>query len=281
MNDSDRIITIPTPQNGGMDPASVLAMQNGQQFNNPWAYLILLALFQNGGFGGGGNSDRFAELQAQINDNSNTALINSSLQGNSFAMSQLAQNLNVDYNALTQAINTVNMGILQTANQTGMGFAGVTAAIQAGNLNMIQQLKDCCCGMQTQLLNQGYQNQIQTIEQTNDLQTSLRVENGLTRAEIASFRQAWENGRYADLLEQKNELQNRLNLLELQGSTAAQINTAIAPVTKDLESLSFRVNTMAAHQMPTYAQAYIPGFPVGGAFGYDFSKQTTATTTNS
>lgn len=271
MNDSDRIITIPTPQNGGMDAASVLAMQNGQQFNNPWAYLILLALFQNGGFGGNGG-DRFAELQAQINDNANASLLNQSLQGNSFALSQLAQNLNVDYNALTQAINSVNMSILQTANNTNMSIAAVQAGIAAGNLNLIQQMKDCCCQTQTTLLNQGYQNQIQTINQTNDLQTALRVENGLTRAEIASFRQAWEQGRYADLLEQKNELQERLNLLELQNGTATQIREAVVPIKQTLGLLESQVMNMSARQLPTYPQTFIPGTPV---------NLTTSTTSNS
>jgi len=69
-----------------------------------------------------------------------------------------------------------------------MGFAGVTNSINLGNLNLIQQLKDCCCNLKTQILEQGYNGRIETINQTNELQTSLRTENGLTRAEIAAFR---------------------------------------------------------------------------------------------
>lgn len=295
--DSTKILTIPT--NSNMDPATVMAMQQNSMFNNPWAYLILLSIFQNGGFGnrfGGGMgnagavvaTDVDAKLNAlanQISQNQSTDSILSALQGNSFAQSQLAQNLNVDYNAVVQGINSVNMSIAQTAAQTGMSIAGVQAAISAGNLNIIQSLKDCCCNMRTEvqqqgfanqlqtvqqtntlssaITNQGYENQIRTINQTQELLTGLRAENTLTRASIDAFRTAWESGRYADLLEEKNALRDRLNVLEIQAADTAAIAAAVAP-------LQAQVNAIAAHQMPTYPQAYIPGYPL---------RETVSTTT--
>lgn len=264
MEEVDKILTIPTNQ--GMDAASLMAMQQNQMFNNPWAYLILLSIFQNGGFGnrfGGGMgpggavvaTDIDAKLNAlanQISQNQSTDSILSAIQGNSFAQSQLAQNLNVDYNAIVQAINSVNMAIAQTSAQTGMSIYGVQNAVTQGNLNIIQNMKDCCCNLRSEVLqqgfnsqlqtveqtntlnsnitNQGYENQIRTITQTQDILTGVRAENTLTRASIDAFRNAWEQGRYADLLEEKNNLQNRLNLLELQNSETAAINAAIAPL---------------------------------------------------
>lgn len=287
MEEVDKILTI--PQQSGVDSASFLAMQQNSMFNNPWAYLILLSIFQNGGFGnrfGGGGmgpggavvaTDIDAKLNSlanQISQNQSTDSILNAIQGNSFAQSQLAQTLNVDYNSVVQAVNSVNMAIAQTAAQTGLGLAGVQQAISSGNLNIIQNMKDCCCGIKTEVLqqgfnsqlqtveqtntlnsnitnqgyenrlnnvnqtnilssaitNQGYENQIRTINQTQELLTGMRVENSLTRASIDSFRQAWEQGRYADLLEEKNNLQNRLNLLELQNNETAAINAAIAPL---------------------------------------------------
>lgn len=125
---------------GGTDAATTMAMMN----NNPWMYLVMLALFGNGGFGIGGNrpgvspgaaaldietQNKLSSLQAQINDNNNNQWAREAIQGNTFAISQLAQNLNVDYNQLTQAINSVNFGIAQLGSQTGMGIAGVTNAL--------------------------------------------------------------------------------------------------------------------------------------------------------
>ncbi len=285
----DKVITIPT---GGMDTASMLAMQQNSMFNNPWAYLILLSIFQNGGFGnrfgnGGGGvagavvaTDVDAKLNAlanQISQNQSTDSILSALQGNSFAQSQLAQNLNVDYNAIVQAINSVNMGIAQTAAQTGLSIVGVQNAVASGNLNIIQSLKDCCCTLRTEvqqsgfqnqlqtvqqtntlnsaITNQGYENQIRTINQTQDLLTGMRAENTLTRASIDAFRNAWEQGRYADLLEEKNALRDRLNVLEIQAADTAAIAAAVAPI-------QAQVNAIAAHQLPTYPQAYVPGYAV-------------------
>ena len=282
----EKIVTV--PMNQGLDAASVMAMQQNQMFNNPWAYLILLSIFQNGGFGnrfGNGGSpagavvatDIDAKLNAlsnQISQNQSTDSILSAIQGNAFAQSQLAQNLNVDFNAVQGGIGSLNMAIAQVGTQTGLGIMGVQQAISNGNLNIIQNLKDCCCGIKTEVLqqgfnsqlqtveqtntlnnsitsqgfenristlnqtntlgsaitNQGYENQIRTINQTQDILLGVRAENTLTRASIDSFRQAWEQGRYADLLEEKNNLQNRLNLLELQNNETAAINAAIAPL---------------------------------------------------
>lgn len=220
------------PFNGSNDTATAMAMMN----NNPWMYLVMLALFGGGAWGYGNrgvNTDGVLDMETQsklnsltnqINDNNNNQWAREAIQGNTFAISQLSQNLGVDYNALQGAIGGVQMAISQLGSQNGMGFAGVTNAINLGNLNLIQQLKDCCCGVKTQILEQGYQGRIETINQTNDLQTSLRVENGLTRAEIAAFRQAWEAKIYQDVVAEKTRLQTELDLLRTNESTAAMIN---------------------------------------------------------
>lgn len=330
--DVSKILTVPV--SNGMDPASMMAMQQNSMFNNPWAYLILLSIFQNGGFGnrfGNGGAagavvatDIDAKLNSlanQISQNQSTDSIISAIQGNSFAQSQLAQNLNVDYNAIVQAINGVNMAIAQTAANTGMSIAGVQNAISSGNLNIIQSMKDCCCSIKTEVLqqgfnsqlqtveqtnllnsnisnqgyenrlanlnqtntlnnsitnqgyenrlanlnqtntlnssitNQGYENQIRTINQTQDILLGVRAENTLTRASIDAFRSAWEQGRYADLLQKNNALQDKLNVLEIQSAGTAAVAAAVAP-------LQAQVNSIAAHQLPTYPQAFIPGYPV-------------------
>ena len=229
----EKVLTVQAPAN---DTATAMAMMN----NNPWMYLVMLALFGNGAWGGNGNRAAnmdYVALSNQINDNNNNQYVREALQGNGFAISQLAQNLNVDANAIREAINTVNFGIANLGSQTGMGFAGVTNAINLGNLNMIQQLKDCCCNMQTQVLNQGYQGQIQTIQQTNELQTSMRVESGLTRREVAAFRQAWENARYQDVVAEKTRLQTELDLLRQSQGTAALIN----PIQAEVQKLEYQM----------------------------------------
>ena len=237
MNEKEGINILPVV-GGGSDTATAMAMMN----NNPWMYLVMLALFGGGAWGYGNRGgvtpgaaaldietqNKLNSLQAQINDNNNNQWAREAIQGNTFAISQLAQNLNVDYNAIVAAINTVNAGIAQLGAQTGMGFAGVTNAINLGNLNIIQQFKDCCCATQKQILEQGYQGRIETINQTNDLSTVMRTETGLARAEIASFRQEWENSRYQDAVAEKTRLQTELDLLRTQQGTAAASDWVVA-----------------------------------------------------
>lgn len=241
------------PFNGSNDTATAMAMMN----NNPWMYLVMLALFGGGTWGYGNRGvgadgaldmetqNKLNSLSNQINDNNNNQWAREAIQGNTFAISQLSQNLGVDYNALQAAIGGVQMAISQLGSQNGMGFAGVTNAINLGNLNLIQQLKDCCCGVKTQILEQGYQGRIETINQTNDLQTSLRAESGLVRAEVAAFRQAWEAKVYQDKVAEAARLQTELDLLRSQQGTAA----LILPVTNELNTLK----TQMSNFMNTYS----------------------------
>lgn len=230
MNEKEGINILPVVGGSGTDTATAMAMMN----NNPWMYLVMLALFGNGTFGNRGagvngvldieTQNKLNSLQSQINDNNNNAWAREAIQGNTFAISQLSQSLGVNYNSLVAAVGTVKDAIFQLGAQNGMGFAGVMNAINMGNLNIIQQMKDCCCGLKTQILEQGYQGRIETINQTNELKDSQRVENGLTRAEIASFRQAWENSRYQDVVAEKTRLQTELDLLRTQQGDQARFN---------------------------------------------------------
>lgn len=157
--------------------------------NNPFAYLMFLALFRNGGFGFGdwnGNCAGAAttqgiEMQAQLNairtqlqDNQNADCIKSAIQGNGFALSQLAQTLNIDYNALQKCCCDVQAAIQQVAGQVGFSAERVINAANMGDLNIIQQLKDCCCTTQKAILEQGYQNQLAICNQTGELRNGQR-----------------------------------------------------------------------------------------------------------
>ena len=88
----------------------------------------------------------------------------------------------------------------------------------------------------------GYQNQIQTINQTNDLQAALRVESGLTRSEIASFRQAWENSRYQDVVAEKTRLQTELDLLKNQDTTQAYFRQFVTPLQNQINALTYQLS---------------------------------------
>lgn len=155
--------------------------------NNPFAYLMFLALFRNGGFGdwngngAGAATTQGIEMQAQLNairtqlqDNQNADCIKSAIQGNGYALSQLAQTLNIDYNSLQKCCCDVQAAIQQVAGQVGFSAERVINAVNMGDCNVIQAIKDCCCGTQKAILEQGYQNQLAICHQTNDLRNGQR-----------------------------------------------------------------------------------------------------------
>lgn len=157
--------------------------------NNPFAYLMFLALFRNG-FGGWGNGDgagaatQGIETQAQLNairtqlqDNQNADCIKSAVQGNAFAISQLAQILNIDFNTLQKCCCDVQAAIQQVAGQIGFSAERVINAVNLGDCNIIQAIKDCCCTTQKAILEQGYQNQLANCQQTNTIMTGINGVN--------------------------------------------------------------------------------------------------------
>lgn len=242
----ERINILPS---GGSDTATAMAMMN----NNPWMYLVMLALFGNGGWGGNRangaldieTQNKLNSLQSQINDNNNNAWAREAItnQGNraDFAISQLAQNIGVGVGELRGAISGVKDALFAVSSKNDLGFAGVVNAINLGNLNMIQQMKDCCCAQKQLTISQGYENQIRTLQQTNDLTTAMRVESGLTRTEVAAFRQAWENSRYQDVVAEKTRLQTELDLLRQSQGTQAAIAGAVTPVATELQNLKMQL----------------------------------------
>ena len=155
--------------------ADFAAMQgnNGMNgmWNNPFMYLIWLAWFNGGnGFGFGGNRAGVAagdvqaannaaaiqNLSDMIQDNHNSDLTMQAIAGNTAAITQLAGVLNVSTDKISTAIN-----------------------VMAG------QMQNGMCGIKSDILSMGYQNQLSTCQQTNTiLQQSQAltntVQNGFT-----------------------------------------------------------------------------------------------------
>lgn len=194
--DNDNALAAAILANGNRrndDPMALAAMMNGGMngmnawANNPFAYLMFLALFRNG-FGGWGNDGHGAgvatqgiETQAQLNairtqlqDNQNADCIKQAIQGNGFALSQLAQTLNIDFNTLQKCCCDVQAAIQQVAGQVGFSAERVINAVNMGDCNVIQALQNCCCQTQRQIADfQGSVN-LQICQQTGELRNGQR-----------------------------------------------------------------------------------------------------------
>lgn len=168
--------------NSGCNAADMMALMNGNQWNNsPWMYLVFMWMFGNGGFGGWGNGrgnlvqdaeiqNQIASLRSQMADNHNSDLLMSAIQGNNQDMKTLAANLNCDFNQLQSGVCAVRSAIEQVAGQVGYSAERVINAANLGDLNIVQQLKDCCCQTQQNIIKMGYENQLGQKDILNGMQ---------------------------------------------------------------------------------------------------------------
>ena len=173
------------------DPATMLAAMNGGMgggWNNPFAYMMMLGMFRfmyGDGWNGGQNGNvQRAEIQSQMDslrnqmsDNHNSDLLMGAIQGNNQDLKTLAANLNCDFNALQAGVCNVQAAIQQVSGQVGFSAERVINAANLGNLNIIQQLKDCCCTTQQNITRMGYENQLGQKDIENSMQRGFEFNN--------------------------------------------------------------------------------------------------------
>lgn len=175
-------------------PAEAMALMNGNgMWNNPFVYLVWMMFagrfFNGNGWGDGSGSAQGIEMQnqlqairSQMQDNQNSNLLMDAIKGNANAIGMLASNLNCDFNALNSAICDVRAAVDKVSGAIGYNAERVINAVNMGDCNVIQAIKDCCCATQKAILEQGYQNQLANCNQTNTIMTGINgVNTGIER----------------------------------------------------------------------------------------------------
>ena len=174
-----------TPENNGGTVPAWMAMNNGGLFggNNGWGGGILgflLGLFFGngwggfGGFGGGwGGNNGAGFISNQIDNNAGRELlmnaINSNGEASRSAIQNLATMLGQDYNQVSAAVAALQSGLSNLALQQAVSVPQLINSIQSGNATLMSKLCDCCCENRLLTTQQGYESQIATLNQTNQL----------------------------------------------------------------------------------------------------------------
>lgn len=217
-------------------------------------FLLGAMLFGNG-FGGWGNGFGFNGagygLANQMNNDNNTDLIMNAINGTDSDVRALATTLNADFNQVSNAIGQVRDAIQTVGAQNGMGFLQVTNAIQSGNAALTKQLCECCCENRLLTTQQGYEAQIRTIEQTNQLGS----QSDRNTASIVSA----INGMHNDMTRQFCDAKERdmQNMINAQGDTITQLRNQIALDNQSRETsamfkaLDDKIDSIAAKQPNT------------------------------
>lgn len=205
---------------------------------------LLALLNNNGGFGGNGNwlwifflfflwplmrgNNMFgvgdAGVTNMVNNDQGRALLMQAIQGNANAIGQLATTLNCDSDSIRSAINSVMSSIQSVGNQVGLSSTQIINAVQAGNASLGQQIAQTCCNVREAITNQGYENRIATLEQTNQLGSKMDAGHNAIINAIAN-QTTVINDKFCDL--EKRELQNRITeLIETRNTLQGQISNA-------------------------------------------------------
>jgi hypothetical protein len=238
---------------GNDDLLSAAVMNGNNNWNNsPWMYLIFLALFGGNGFGFGNQANNLQDaeiqnqiqsLRTQLSGNHNSDLLMSSIKGNGDALTTLAANLNCDFNQLETAVSNVRSAIDQVSGNVGFSAERVINAVNLGDLNLVQQLKDCCCQTQQNIIKMGYENQLGQKDIQNAMQqgfsyTNTGLERGFSNIGFQMSQMACDlktnandnTQRIVDVLNAhwQSDLQQRYNDARLELSQQRQNATLIA-----------------------------------------------------
>lgn len=240
--------------------------------------------FGNGGFGGGAGAAGF--ISNQLNNDSGRELIMNAItsQGEAqrSAIQNLANTVGQDFDLVNAAVQNVQNALQSLALQQAVSVPQIINAIQSGNQQLSQQFCQCCCQTQQQIMAQGYENQIRTIEQTGALSNQADRNMAQVRADIAS-QTTLINDQFCQLKER--ELQSKIDtqadiITQLRGQidNAAQTNQIIGYVNSVVTPLQTKVDQIASKQLPTVPVVYpniqaVNNTPyMGGFYGNGFGN---------
>lgn len=191
-------------QNRGIDTAALMGMMNNGNggffgnnggFQDIIALIVIAAIFGNGNFGFGGNNNGRGDAERQM--------LMDAIQRNGVDISQLASSVGCSKDQILAAINAVSTAICNQSAQMGQGFNQVLTAMLQGNNALTAQICECCCGIKGLVTEQGYQNQLAILNQTNTFQSGINnlavgQERGFSNLGYAMTEQACQSRQNAD-----------------------------------------------------------------------------------
>ena len=251
MSDS-KVFMIPDAISGhtntALDPNLLITqiMNNGGFGNNGnWIWIIFLfLLFGRNGFGNyGDNVLGTGYLSNQINNTSGRDLLMQAINGNGTALQNLSNMLNSDINSIKCAINGVQSSICQVGNQIGMSAADVKNAITTGNMQIAQQLAQCCCDNKILVQGMSYEGQIRDMQNTSAITGRIdQLANGITQQFSTSTYQTAQQtcSLQNSLKDQTQTILNKLDSIEDDRK-----NRQIADLTAQLTAANSRAERAA------------------------------------
>jgi hypothetical protein len=161
----------PLLQKQGVDPNVLLAMKGNNGFGGEGGWFIwvifLFFLMGWGGNGWGGFGNGRGGLANEINNDYGRGLLMDAIGGNRNALSNLATQLNCTEGQIQSAISALTSQVQSVGNQVGMSGMQTINALQQGNMQIAQQIANCCCQTNNNITTQGYESKLAICQQTH------------------------------------------------------------------------------------------------------------------
>jgi len=241
--------------------------------------------FGNGGFGGGNSGAAF--LANQLSNDSGRELIMNAItnqgEASRTAIQTLSTMLGQDFNLVNGAVSNVQNALQTLALQQAVSVPQIINSIQSGDASIISAFEKCCCENKLLVTQQGYESQIATLNQTNQLGSQAdRNTNSLLNAinaQTVAMNDQFCAARERDMQAKIDTQADIITQLRGQIDNQAQTNQIIGYVNSVIAPLQKTVTEIADKQLPTVPVVYpniqaINNTPyMGGFYGNGFGNQ--------
>lgn len=275
----------PLLQRNGLDPNLLLAMnKNGNGWGDGSGFMWVIFLFFLMGWGGNGwggfGSNGRGAIANEINNDYGRSLLMDAIGGNRNAISNLATQLNCTEGQIQSAISALTSQVQSVGNQVGMTGMQTINALQQGNMQIAQQIADCCCKTNNAITAMDGNVKLAMCQQTGALTNSINnvavgQERGFANVAYETQRQTCDlhnaikdstqtivNGQQQAVM---RELQNKIDSLREENSTFKSsamtsqiVGQALAPVNAVLAGLQKEVGEIKCAQPNTVTVPYQP-----------------------
>lgn len=295
----------PLLQQRGLDPNLLLAMNRGGGFGNgegSWFIWLLFILcfcgWGGNGFGFGGNGR--GNIANEINNDYGRSLLMDAIGGNRNALSNLATQLNCTEGQIQSAISALTSQVQSVGNQVGMSGMQTINALQQGNMQIAQQIADCCCRTNNAITALDGNVKLAMCQQTGTLANAINnvavgQERGFsnlayeTQRQTCDLHNAIKDSTQTIVDGQKQaemrELQNKIDSLREENSTYKSsamtsqiVGQALAPVNAVLAGLQKEVSAIKCAQPNTVTVPYQPFVTVPNCVAAQYGLYANANT---
>lgn len=232
MDDSKVFMFPDSKGNSSIDPALLMALNNGGGFgNNSWIWILFMWMMYGYGGNGFGSNNGAGFLSNQINNDAGRELLLQAINGRADALSQLASITNSNVDNVRNVIGQLQLGIQQATTQIGMSGLETINALQLSNATLSRQICECCC-----------ENRLAIANQTAALQSQLAANDANVRLQLAQL----DGSNKLSVCQQTNQLGSQAdrNTNTILGAIASQ-NTLITKEFCELKEreLQDKINT--------------------------------------